>query len=209
MNLNPNFVLQLSIFIHLCEAFLGIDPHFNLFRHFFLVRKYGGDKVVGGATLVLREKLADSYISVHLATSNKGWHKEWFYVQNPSPPLSPEIDRYPEPRPSWTSVCSERDQDQVDELVGKIKGLREQGLTGVGVAINFVVRRVNPCKERVHPAYEYEGRKDASRESGDMLVQSEVIARLQGFFDTSKAPITAAGCPSVYDLRIRPMPQVC
>jgi hypothetical protein len=30
MHLNPNSILQVAIFIHLCEAFLGILPHFGL-----------------------------------------------------------------------------------------------------------------------------------------------------------------------------------
>jgi hypothetical protein len=30
MHLNPNSILQISIFVHLCEAFLGILPHFGL-----------------------------------------------------------------------------------------------------------------------------------------------------------------------------------
>ena len=29
--------VHLSIFIHLCEAFLGIEPHFDLFLHFFII----------------------------------------------------------------------------------------------------------------------------------------------------------------------------
>jgi hypothetical protein len=29
-HLNPNSILQVSIFVHLCEAFLGILPHFGL-----------------------------------------------------------------------------------------------------------------------------------------------------------------------------------
>jgi hypothetical protein len=29
-HLNPNFVLQIAVFVHLCEAFLGIIPHFGL-----------------------------------------------------------------------------------------------------------------------------------------------------------------------------------
>jgi hypothetical protein len=28
--LNPNSILQVAIFVHLCEAFLGILPHFGL-----------------------------------------------------------------------------------------------------------------------------------------------------------------------------------
>jgi hypothetical protein len=29
-HLNPNSILQISIFVHLCEAFLGVLPHFGL-----------------------------------------------------------------------------------------------------------------------------------------------------------------------------------
>ena len=35
VHLNPNSILQIAAFIHLCEAFLGIEPHFALFRHLF------------------------------------------------------------------------------------------------------------------------------------------------------------------------------
>jgi len=34
-NLHPNTILHVSVFIHFCEAYLGILPHFNLFRHLF------------------------------------------------------------------------------------------------------------------------------------------------------------------------------
>lgn len=37
INLNPNSILDIAIFIHLCEAFLGIRPHFNPFRYLFVL----------------------------------------------------------------------------------------------------------------------------------------------------------------------------
>ena len=30
-HLTPNLIIHISIFVHLCEAFLGIEPHFDLF----------------------------------------------------------------------------------------------------------------------------------------------------------------------------------
>jgi hypothetical protein len=33
--LNPNSICHIAIFIHFCEAFLGIEPHWDLFRFFF------------------------------------------------------------------------------------------------------------------------------------------------------------------------------
>ena len=52
-NLHPNTILHISIFIHFCEAYLRILPHFNLFRHLFWLKKRGGagSKVIGGVYL--------------------------------------------------------------------------------------------------------------------------------------------------------------
>ena len=52
-NLHPNTILHISVFIHFCEVYLGILPHFNLFRHLFWLKKKGGgsSRVVGGAYL--------------------------------------------------------------------------------------------------------------------------------------------------------------
>src|SRR5438105_5060946 len=38
VNLNPNSILQISAFIHFCEAFLDVRPHFALFRHIFALK---------------------------------------------------------------------------------------------------------------------------------------------------------------------------
>src|SRR5947207_8658508 len=46
VHLNPNSILHIATFIPLCEAFLGIEPHFALFRHLFPPRplqKGGGE----------------------------------------------------------------------------------------------------------------------------------------------------------------------
>jgi hypothetical protein len=36
-NLTPSGVLHIMSFMTLCEAYLGIDPHFNLWNYFFRV----------------------------------------------------------------------------------------------------------------------------------------------------------------------------
>jgi hypothetical protein len=38
LNLNPNGIFHTFVFIHFCEAFLGIKPHWILFRKFFWVK---------------------------------------------------------------------------------------------------------------------------------------------------------------------------
>jgi hypothetical protein len=38
LNLNPNGIFHTSVFVHFCDAFLGIKPHWILFRKFFRVK---------------------------------------------------------------------------------------------------------------------------------------------------------------------------
>jgi hypothetical protein len=77
----------------LCERFLGIDPHFELWRYFFAVslhkrveREKGKKREfkvpVGSASIRLWGNRATQYMSLSLMTSNKGWHKQWFYLRN-------------------------------------------------------------------------------------------------------------------------------
>ena len=57
-HLTPNSILHISIFVHLCEAFLGIEPQFDLFQYFFHLKPHPNEAkvdVVGGAGLQFRQ----------------------------------------------------------------------------------------------------------------------------------------------------------
>jgi hypothetical protein len=72
-----------SIFITLCESFLGIQPHFNMWRHFFCLKKKGddgGSKVARGAYLNLHDGMKAEYLNVPLSSSMRDWYKKWFSV---------------------------------------------------------------------------------------------------------------------------------
>ena len=98
-------------FVALCEGFLGIDPHFDLWRYFFTVslskRKIGGKDVsmpMGCASVHLRHTWSRGYLFMRLVTSNKGWHSQWFYVRDDVSATLPRytgclIEKAPE---SWT-----------------------------------------------------------------------------------------------------------
>jgi hypothetical protein len=50
-HLNPNSILQVSVFVHLCEAFLGVLPHFGLWKYLYHCRPgmVGGQHQLVGA----------------------------------------------------------------------------------------------------------------------------------------------------------------
>lgn len=60
-HLNPNSILNIALFIHLCEAFLGIDPHFNLFRYFFRMKTTTTtSKVVGKTGIQFKQGMKET-----------------------------------------------------------------------------------------------------------------------------------------------------
>jgi hypothetical protein len=90
LNLNPNGIFHTAVFVHFYEAFLGIKPHWILFRKFFRVKPQpsaSNPRVVGGAGIQMREDVAEQYLSYKLIYSNQDWKTKWFYVTNHHPEL--------------------------------------------------------------------------------------------------------------------------
>ena len=68
-HLTPNSFVHISIFVHLCKAFLGIEPHFELFRFLFHLKPQPDSyvlDVVGSACLQLRQGKDKVYIPIGL-----------------------------------------------------------------------------------------------------------------------------------------------
>ncbi len=55
-------------------------------------------------------------------------------------------------------------------------------LSGVAVVRSFIKRRIQPIKERDHPAYEYSGRKDPTRESPNLWVPKALDTLVSSLF---------------------------
>jgi hypothetical protein len=77
VHLVHNSITVVSMFIHFCEAYLGISPHFLLWRHLFCV-KSTGKRVgqVGAVMLCLRSGLNSAWIDNDLLDNTIGWRSE-------------------------------------------------------------------------------------------------------------------------------------
>jgi hypothetical protein len=152
----------------LCEAYVGIELHFDLFCNLFCLRKkgaVGGSKIAGGVYLNLHDGMKNRYLSCPWNTSLTEWYKRWFHIrEEPGSAMFCNVGYIPEKRTSWTDRPEFR--GQVSELMGLIDWSR---LDGLGVVGNFLARRVMPCQRRVHTAYEYQGGQDATRLRPDNL----------------------------------------
>ena len=78
--------------------------------------------------------------------------------------------------------------EQVRELLGLIKGMKTNG--GL-VAASFIVHRIQPYKERAHPAFEFKGETDGTRERSEMLSRDVVQERAAELF----APLASFNLP--------------
>jgi hypothetical protein len=90
VHLNPNSILQISVFVHLCEAFLGIPPNFPLFKNYFFLKyqpSASNRKVIGGVGLQTRPRAG--FFDLPIKTLLQGWHRTWFYCENHESGLPP------------------------------------------------------------------------------------------------------------------------
>jgi hypothetical protein len=106
LNLNPNCIFHISIFVHFREAFVGIKPHWVLFRKFSGVKPQpstNDPRVVGGAGIQMREDAADQYLSYKLIESNQDWKSKWFYICKHHPELPKPIGKQPKHWVWWNT----------------------------------------------------------------------------------------------------------
>jgi hypothetical protein len=81
--LMPNSILHIACFITLCESFLGIDPHWILWKFIFRLRPsvaLSKKLQLGGAIVSIRAEV--HYLEFTMAASVQGWKKKWFYIKD-------------------------------------------------------------------------------------------------------------------------------
>jgi hypothetical protein len=197
LNLNPNGIFHTAVFVHLCEAFLGIKPHWNLIRKFFRVKPQpsaSNPRVVGGAGIQMREDAAEQYLAYKLIDSNQDWKAKWFYVTNHHPGLPKPSGKQLKHRPWWNTEPTMQEGIQLPELLARIKMLREAGLRAEHVAFSFMKRRVQPLMARDTVGFEYTGDDDTSRMPGGEVVDDDIVDRLTRIFK-DMPPYTACHVP--------------
>jgi hypothetical protein len=197
LNLNPNGIFHTAVFFHFCEAFMGIKPHWILFRKFFRVKPQpsaSNPRVVGGAGIQMREVAAEQYLSYKLIDSNQDWKAKWFYITNHHPGLPKPSGEQPKHRPWWNTEPTMQEGIQLPELLARIKALREVGLRAEHVAFSFMKRRVQPLMARDTLGFEYTGDDDTSRMPGDEVDDDDIVDRLARIFK-DMPPYTACPVP--------------
>ncbi|KAK1663141.1 hypothetical protein QYE76_051300 [Lolium multiflorum] len=180
-HLTPNSILHISIFITLCEAFLGVQPNWALWKRIFFCRRNGSPNVaynIGGVVISVRPTV--NYFDVKLPDSVQGWRKKWLYIQEENhgcaedniPPFdgAEKILR----RRSWDAEATEEEKTSTEALMTRIHELqntRGKELSGIQITAYFLRTRVQPLQARKYPLWNYAGDEDIDRLSTDLEVK--------------------------------------
>jgi len=91
---SPNAITTAAVFAAVCEGYLGMMPHWDLWLHLYWGKLFnapdgavGVRKPVRAGCLNLVLKTGKSerpreYISVGLTSNHAGWDSQWFYLWN-------------------------------------------------------------------------------------------------------------------------------
>ncbi|KAK1670835.1 hypothetical protein QYE76_058994 [Lolium multiflorum] len=200
-HLTPNSILHISIFITLCECFLGVAPNWALWKRIFCLRRNGSHNVtynIGGVVICVRTDV--DYFDVKFPDSVQGWRKKWLYIHEESAnsvehniiPFdgSAKIQR----RRSWDAEASEEEKKATEALMSRIRQLqntRGEELSGVQITAYFLRIRVQPLQARKNPLWTYSGENDANRISGNLSTKD--LEKLDHPSITSLPPLPEGG----------------
>ncbi|KAK1620839.1 hypothetical protein QYE76_026356 [Lolium multiflorum] len=200
--LTPNSILHVSIFITLCECFLGVPPNWALWKRIFCLRRNGSHNAsynIGGVVICVRTDV--DYFDVKFPDSVQGWRKRWLYIHEESA-NSIEYNIVPfdgsakiQRRRSWDAEASEEEKTSTEALMSRIHQLqntRGKELSGVQITAYFLRIRVQPLQARKNPLWTYAGANDANRLSNDLSVKDleKLIRRISSL--NKKDPIPSS-----------------
>lgn len=141
-HLNRNSIIHLSIFVHLCEVFLGIPPSIAPFRYFFRLKPQldaTKPEVVGGAEIQFRSGRKNEFVSYTLIDSVKSWKQGWFYMGNMHPPLEAHSTAAPVVNIRWEEeTLSVAEFNGIRQFISQIRALKNRSLSGEAVVASFL-----------------------------------------------------------------------
>jgi hypothetical protein len=109
-------------FMTLCESYMRIDLHFDLWNYFFCFqRPHDPDaELTNLRGVVIHVKFGhgvDPYFDITVPTSMKGWRKQWFYLRNDvDTPLPMFTGNRPIPHPNLGYGVAKKDLNKLKPL---------------------------------------------------------------------------------------------
>jgi len=158
---SPNAITVAAVFAAVCEGYLGMMPHWDLWLHLYRGELFNAPtettsvrKPVRAGCLNLVQKTGKTdrlreYIPVGLSTNHAGWDSQWFYLRHDDNLLPAYSGRLITEHPAdWTYGVVQAHQSRLDPLLDALKKLRLEGLTAALAFSAVHHRRVLPLMSR-------------------------------------------------------------
>jgi hypothetical protein len=217
--LTPNSILHIACFITVCESFLGIEPHFLLWKYLFWLRpsvSLTKRPELGGAVISVRTE--SQYLEFSMAASVQGWKKKWFYIKNQKSSPSDLFGIAPfdaaknlEKLASWDSPPTEAEMEDVKPLLARIQALKSDdggALTRTQLMAFFLQRRVQPLQHRPSKLWSFSGLGDSSQVFDDLFEKKDLDKRVRALTILTKEDEIPDLTASYFDAQ-HPLPAVC
>jgi hypothetical protein len=199
VHLVPNSITVVSNFIHFCEAYLGIPPHFTLWRYFFCVKSTGKRSgPVGAVMFNWRSGLKAELIDTDLPDNTAGWRSEWFYIADQIPGLLRRTGHKAVKISEWDLGLPTRDLEDLKGVLELVGDMKKRGVTGAAVVRSFCWWMIQLIKDRAHLAYEYCEQSDLTREVNRKVSKEEMAARV---FQMYSRKVKVKKCPKAHSLK--------
>ncbi|KAK1696045.1 hypothetical protein QYE76_012742 [Lolium multiflorum] len=121
-------------FIIVCEAFLGIDPQWGLWKKIFFVKRYSGGSgpyVVGGVGFIVQKEI--NYFNFPMKEFVQGWRSKWFYLRDrPASGHRSDLPKFTDvleatPKKSWQNILTAKEKPVADDFYKKVLDMKNVG----------------------------------------------------------------------------------
>jgi hypothetical protein len=216
--LTPNSILHITCFITLCESFLGIEPHFLLWKFLFRLRPsvaLSKKPKLGRAVISVRAE--SQYLEFSMAALVQGWRKNWFYIKDWKVFSSDQYGIAPfdaakdlKKLASWDSPPTEAEMKEIKPLLARIQALKSGSggaLSGTQLMAFFLQWRVQPLQHRISKLWSFSGLGDSSRVSDDLMEKKDLDKRVRALTTLTKDYEIVALAAGFFDFE-HPLPAV-
>jgi hypothetical protein len=217
--LTPNSILHIACFITLYESFLGIEPHFLLWKYLFrlcpsvaLTKK----PELGGVVVSIHAK--SQYLEFSMAALVQGWRKKWFYIKDQKVSSSDQYGIAPfdaskevKKLASWDLPPTEAEMEEIKPLLAciqELKGGRGCALSGTQLMAFFLQRRIQPLQHRLSKLCTFSSLGDPSRVSKNLMEKKDLDKRVRALTTLTKDHQIADLAARYFDSE-HPLPAVC
>jgi hypothetical protein len=188
--LTPNSILHIACFITLCESFLGIEPHWILWKFLFHLRpsiSLSKSPELGGVVVSIRVEA--HYLEFNMAASVQGWRKKWFYIKDQKTSSSDhygiapfDADKDLTKLSSWDSPPTEAETEDIKPLLARIQSLKSAtggALSGTQLMEFFLQRHIQPLQHHISKLWSYSGSENPSRVSKEDIDKKDLDKRVR------------------------------